>query len=169
MQLAIYPTASKTEQAAILAQVCAHQEKLQEWAVYAPSNQTHRWTLVAAERCRVLGEKAESINLYDRAIDLANEHGYIQEEALANELAAKFYFDSGKQRIAGEYMAQAYYGYARWGAKAKVADLEQRYPQLLAPILQQTHSPLSTNETIFTGVSLPPVPPLLVVAASLLL
>ncbi|MEH2402340.1 MAG: GAF domain-containing protein [Nostoc sp.] len=47
-------------------------------------------------------------------------------------------------------MTQAYYGYARWGAKAKVADLEKRYPQLLAPILQQTRSPLSTNETIFT-------------------
>ncbi|MEC4896403.1 MAG: GAF domain-containing sensor histidine kinase, partial [Oscillatoria sp. PMC 1050.18] len=36
-----------------------------------------------------------------------------------------------------------------WGAKAKVADLEKRYPQLLAPILEQTRSSLSTNETIF--------------------
>ncbi|MEH2285311.1 MAG: AAA family ATPase [Nostoc sp.] len=150
VRLAIYPTASKPEQAAILDRVSAHQNKLQEWASYAPSNQAHRCALVAAERCRVLGEKAQAIELYDRAIALAEENDYIQEEALANELSAKFYLDWGKQRIAGEYMTQAYYGYARWGAKAKVVDLERRYPQLLAPILEQTRSPLSTNETIFT-------------------
>ena len=46
-------------------------------------------------------------------------------------------------------MQEAYYGYARWGATAKIIDLEKRYPQLLAPILQQTRSSLSTNETIF--------------------
>jgi PAS domain S-box-containing protein len=92
--------------------------------------------------------------LYDRAITLAKEHGYTQEEALANELAAKFYLNWHKERIAQSYMTQAYYGYARWGAKAKVADLERRYPQLLAPILEQTRSPLSTNETIFTLESL---------------
>jgi PAS domain S-box-containing protein len=150
LQLAIYPTASHTEQAAILDKVSAHQEKLQEWAFHAPSNQAHRWALVAAERCRVLGEKVNATDLYDRAITAAKENGYIQEEALANELAAKFYLDWGKQRIAGEYITQAYYGYARWGAKAKVADLERRYPQLIAPILEQTRSPFSTNETIFT-------------------
>ncbi|QMS86981.1 AAA family ATPase [Nostoc edaphicum CCNP1411] len=150
VRLAIYSTASQTEQTAILDRVFAHQEKLQEWASHAPSNQTHRCALVAAERCRVLNEKAEAIELYDRAIALAKEHGYTQEEALANELAAKFYLDWGKWRIAQEYITQAYYGYARWGAKAKVADLERHYPQLLAPILQQTRSPLSTNETVFT-------------------
>ncbi|MEG4456174.1 AAA family ATPase [Microcoleus sp. N9_A1] len=149
LQLAIYPTASHTEQAAILDKVSAHQEKLQEWAFHAPSNQTHHCALVAAERCRVLGEKVNATDLYDRAIALAKANDYIQEEALANELAAKFYLDWGKKRIAQEYMIEAYYGYARWGAKAKVADLERRYPQLLAPILQQTRSPLSTNETIF--------------------
>ena len=47
-------------------------------------------------------------------------------------------------------MTEAYYGYARWGAKTKVAEVERRYPQLLAPILQQTYSPFSTTETIFT-------------------
>ncbi|MBD3561585.1 GAF domain-containing protein [Planktothrix sp. FACHB-1355] len=46
-------------------------------------------------------------------------------------------------------MIEAYYAYARWGAKAKVADLEKRYPQLLAPILQQNRSFFSTHETIF--------------------
>ncbi|MEH1837239.1 MAG: AAA family ATPase [Nostoc sp.] len=148
--LAIYSQVSETEQQYILRRVSKNQEKIKTWASYIPANHLHKFYLVEAERYRVLGEKSEAIELYDRAITAAKENGYIQEVALANELAAKFYLDWGKQRIAGEYMIEAYYGYARWGAKAKVADLERRYPQLLAPILEQTRSPFSTHETIFT-------------------
>ncbi|MUG93889.1 AAA family ATPase [Scytonema sp. UIC 10036] len=132
-----------------LERVAKNQTQLQHWAEYAPMNHQHKFDLVAAEKCRVLGNKAEASELYDRAISGAKANEYIQEEALANELAAKFYLDWGKQRIALEYMIEAYYGYARWGAKAKVTDLEKRYPQLLAPILQQSRSVVSTNETIF--------------------
>jgi signal transduction histidine kinase/GAF domain-containing protein len=132
-----------------LERVADNQTKLQHWAHYAPMNYQHKVDLVAAEKCRVLGQKTEAIELYDQAISLAKANEYIQDEALGNELAAKFYLDWGKQRIAGEYMIEAYYGYARWGAKAKVADLEKRYAQLLAPVLQQNRSTLSTHETIF--------------------
>ncbi|MBN4002869.1 AAA family ATPase [Nostoc sp. LPT] len=148
--LAIYSQVSATEQQHILGRVSKNQEKIKTWASYIPANHLHKFYLVEAERYRVLGHKLEAIELYDRAIALAKEHGYTQEEALANELAAKFYLDWSKQRIAGEYIIEAYYGYARWGAKAKVADLERCYPQLLASILEQTRSPLSTHETIFT-------------------
>ena len=149
-QLAWFEQLSAPEQQQIKECIAANQEKLNYWAAHAPMNFQHKFDLVEAERYRVLGNRAEAIDYYDRAIKGAKEQGYIQEEALANELAAKFYFNWGKERIAQDYMTQAYYGYARWGAKAKVADLEKRYPQLLAPILQQTRSPLSTNETIFT-------------------
>ncbi|MGJ5632806.1 trifunctional serine/threonine-protein kinase/ATP-binding protein/sensor histidine kinase [Nostoc sp. CALU 1950] len=130
--------------------VIENQTKLQQWAYHAPMNHLHKVDLVEAEKCRVLGQKAEAIEFYDKAITLAKANEYTQEEALANELAAKFYLDWGRQRIAGDYMIEAYYAYARWGAKAKVADLEARYPQLLRPILEQTRSPLSTQETLFT-------------------
>ncbi|MDZ8107488.1 MAG: AAA family ATPase [Nostoc sp. DedQUE12a] len=148
--LALYPSISHSQQEHLLSRVINNQEKMKLWADYAPMNFQHKFDLVAAEQCRILGKKADAMDYYDRAIALAQEHGYIQEEALANELAAKFCLDWGKQRIAQNYMIEAYYGYARWGAKAKVADLERRYPQLLAPILKQTRSLLSTNETIFS-------------------
>ncbi|MEH1865576.1 MAG: GAF domain-containing protein [Nostoc sp.] len=45
-------------------------------------------------------------------------------------------------------MQEAYYCYSRWGAKAKVADLETRYPQLLRPILQQTVTSTDTLTTL---------------------
>ncbi|MBN3922433.1 trifunctional serine/threonine-protein kinase/ATP-binding protein/sensor histidine kinase [Nostoc sp. NMS4] len=138
------------ERDVLLNQVKANQEKMKNWANYAPMNFLHKYYLVEAEFHRLLGQKTEAIEFYDRSISLAKENEYIQEEALANELAAKFYLEWGKEKVAQAYMQEAYYCYARWGALAKVADLERRYPQLLAPILEQTHSPLTTNETIFT-------------------
>ncbi|MEH1825447.1 MAG: ATP-binding sensor histidine kinase [Nostoc sp.] len=148
---ALAALSSQSEETLEVFQQVAQNQKLlqQHWAYYAPMNHQHKVDLVEAEKCRVLGQKAEAIERYDKAISLAKANEYIQEEALANELAAKFYLNWGKKLIAQEYMTQAYYAYARWGAKAKVADLERRYPQLLAPILKRTYSHLSTNETIF--------------------
>ncbi|MEG4216920.1 ATP-binding protein, partial [Microcoleus sp. Pol14C6] len=148
--LALCSMESEIEQANTLSRMEIHQTNITQWAHHAPMNHQHKVDLIKAEKCRVLGHKAEASELYDKAISGAKANEYIQEEALANELAANFYLDWGKQRIAQEYMTNAYYGYARWGAKAKVADLEKRYPQLLAPIFQQTRSPLSPHETIFT-------------------
>jgi predicted ATPase/signal transduction histidine kinase len=135
-RLAIYPNAEAAEQLQILERINANQEKMQHWANHAPMNFLHKFCLVDAEKYRVLNQKMEAIEMYDRAIHLAKENDYIQEEALANELTAKFYLDWGKVKIAETYMQQAYYCYARWGAKAKTDDLEKRYPQLLVPILQ---------------------------------
>lgn len=146
--LTLYSTHSESEQANTLALAETHQTILAQWAHHAPMNYQHKVDLIKAEKCRVLGQKTEASELYDKAISLAKVNEYFQDEALSNELAAKFYLDWGKQRIAGEYMIEAYYSYTRWSAKAKVADLEKRYSQLLAPILQQTRSTLSTHETI---------------------
>ncbi|MEH1901115.1 MAG: AAA family ATPase [Nostoc sp.] len=140
---------ASVEVSTLLERVTQNQTQLQHWAHYAPMNHQHKVDLVEAEKCRVLGQKAEAIEFYDLAISGAKANEYIQEESLANELAAKFYLDWGKQRIAGEYMTNAYYCYVRWGAKAKVAELERRYPQLLTYILQQTRTALSVNETVF--------------------
>ncbi|MBE9161598.1 AAA family ATPase [Tychonema sp. LEGE 06208] len=149
--LAIFPTKPKQEQSEILALVESHQTILQQWAQNAPMNHQHKWYLVEGEKYRILGNKADAIDLYDRAISLAKEHLFLNEEALGNELAAKFYLDWGKEKIAQAYMIEAYYCYARWGAKAKVTDLEKRYPQLLAPILLQPHTSVSFKETIALG------------------
>ncbi|WP_138497694.1 AAA family ATPase [Nostoc sp. PA-18-2419] len=138
-RLAVYPKTESSQQKQLLLKVNDNQEKLQFKAKFAPMNFQHKYDLVEAERHRVLGEKMAAMELYDRAISLAKENEYIQEEGLSNELAAKFYLDWGKEKIAQAYMQEAYYCYARWGAEAKTNDLEKRYPQLLAPILQTQH------------------------------
>ncbi|HSF75172.1 MAG TPA: AAA family ATPase, partial [Microcoleus sp.] len=140
VQLAVYPAPSQpvsdlaTErlQQDILKRVQANQEKMQKWANHAPMNYLDKFYLVEAERHRVLGEKVEAIEMYDKAISLAKENEYINQEALAHELAAKFYLSWGKETIAQAYMQNAHYSYQLWGALAKVEDLEKKYPQFLA-------------------------------------
>ncbi|NER39062.1 MAG: AAA family ATPase [Oscillatoria sp. SIO1A7] len=115
----------------ILEQVENNQAELQEqWARHAPMNHQHKVDLVEAEKCRFLGQKAEAIEFYNKAISGAKENEYIQEEALANELTAKFYLDWGQETAARAYMVEARYCYSRWGATAKVRHLEDNYPQL---------------------------------------
>ncbi|WP_019498291.1 diguanylate cyclase domain-containing protein [Pseudanabaena sp. PCC 6802] len=131
--------------------VQANQARLHHWAEHAPMNYLHKWQLVEAETCRVLDRKLEAIELYDRVIAGAMEQQYIQEEALANELAAKFYLDWGKENIARTYMLDARYCYLRWGSIAKVEQLDAHYPQLLKfPGYQASSHPFATAQ-IATG------------------
>ncbi|MBE9225097.1 AAA family ATPase [Phormidium sp. LEGE 05292] len=132
VRLAEYPNTPHSEQKEIFDRVQANQEKIQNWAHHAPMNHLHKLYLIEAERHRVLNQKIEAIEMYDKAITLAQENEYINEEALAYELAAKFYLSWGKETIAQAYMEKAHYSYQVWGAAAKVKDLEEKYPQLLA-------------------------------------
>ena len=126
-RLAMYISGDKTEQKRFLHKVKANQKKMKHWAKHAPMNFQHKYDLVEAERYRVLGNNYQAADYYDRAIQGAKENAYIQEEALANERAAEFYLALGKEKIAKTYMNEAYYGYIRWGAIAKVQDLDERY------------------------------------------
>ncbi|MBL1201179.1 MAG: AAA family ATPase [Nostoc sp. GBBB01] len=136
-RLALYANASVLEQQSIMDKVRLNQEKMQQWTHHAPMNYLHKYYLVEAERCRIGGEYLEAIEFYDRAISLAKENEYLHEEALAQEVTAKFYLEWGKHKIAQSYLTDAYYSYVRWGAVAKVDDLVKRYPLLLAPVFQQ--------------------------------
>lgn len=155
-RLAIYPNTSGSEQKCILDKVKANQQKMQHWADHASMNYLHKYYLVEAERYRIGGQYLEAIEFYDRAIFLAKEHEYINEEALAQELTAKFYLEWGKYKIAQTYLTDAYYSYIRWGALAKVDDLVKRYPQLLASIFQQEKLSIHPSEesTSFNNTSI---------------
>ncbi|AKG22083.1 protein kinase domain-containing protein [Calothrix sp. 336/3] len=149
-QLAVYDNTNPEEQAAILERVDSHYTTIQHWASHAPMNYAHYADLVAAEKYRCLGETTKAITHYGRAIQGAKENGYLQDEALANELTAKFYLGWSQEKAALGYMQEAYYCYARWGAKAKTDDLEERYPQLIQPILHHQQITLNPWETIAT-------------------
>jgi diguanylate cyclase (GGDEF)-like protein/PAS domain S-box-containing protein len=140
--LAIASTApivsEQTPLAQRLAQVDRNQRQLQQWAKAAPMNYSHLYQLVEAERHRVLNDPLAAMSAYDAAIAQAEAHHYVGDAALAYECAARFYACWGKPMIAQTYGVNAYYAYARWGARAKVAWLETHYAEQLGPALPQS-------------------------------
>src|SRR5262249_12270100 len=106
-------------------------KKLQKWAKKAPMNFQHLVHLVEAEMARVGDREAEAIRLYNEAVSGARKEEYLQDEALANELAGRFYLGRELEHVAAAYLKSAHLCYARWGAVAKVHVLEAEYPMLL--------------------------------------
>ncbi|WP_437850541.1 AAA family ATPase [Sorangium sp. So ce363] len=110
----------------------ACERQLGAWARNGPDNFLHKHALVRAEIARLLGREHEAIRLYEQAISSAREGGFVQHEAIACELAARFYRVRGLSTSADAYLRRARSGYFAWGAHAKVDQLDQRYP-FLAP------------------------------------
>ena len=123
-------TIAKYRRYQLLKKVASNQKKMSNWAHFAEMNYLHRFYLVEAERYRTLGKIAEAMDHYDWAIALASQHEYLNEEALANELATQFWMERGKKKFATFYLKRAHYSYLLWGAQRKVIDLEQQYQQL---------------------------------------
>ncbi|HEX8107936.1 MAG TPA: AAA family ATPase, partial [Kofleriaceae bacterium] len=104
--------------------------RLTRWADSCPDNYRHRHALVAAEIARIDGRELDAARLYEQAIRSAQDSGFVQFEALANELAARFYQTRGLDRLADGYLREARACYVRWECDGKVQQLDLRHPQL---------------------------------------
>jgi signal transduction histidine kinase len=141
--LAQFDKVADSQREEYLKTITANQAQLKKWADNCPDNFLHRWLLVEAERARVNGHNFEAVELYDSAIELAGQYEFIQNQALANELAAKFWLQKDKPKIAKLYLQEACHGYTVWGATRKVADLLETYPLLF---LKTTTSTVITSQ-----------------------
>src|SRR5262249_998535 len=106
--------AGGAERAQHLEDLAGHHRQLNEWAANCPENFENRAALVGAEIARIEGRELDAMNLYEQAIRGAQNNGFVQNEALANEMAARFYLGRGFEKIARTYMRDARHGYARW-------------------------------------------------------
>jgi PAS domain S-box-containing protein len=120
------PAAERPEELEALA---GHHRQLQEWAANCPANFADRAALVGAEIARLDGRDADAMRLYEEAIRSARDNGFVHNEALANEIAARFYAMGGVEKIARVYLQDARDGYFRWGAEGKVRQLDALYPR----------------------------------------
>jgi PAS domain S-box-containing protein len=127
--------------------LAAHQKQHEIWAQHCPENFENRAALVGAELARIEGRELDAERLYERAIKSARENGFLHNEALAYELAARFYFVRGFEDIRTLYLGKARHCYLRWGADGKVRQLDETYPG----IREQERTPPSTS-TITTSV-----------------
>ena len=106
-------------------------ERLGQWVdAGIVGHLAHLQVLAAAEAARVNGDVEGATQAYRRAIARADELDLPQHQALANELAARFYQAQGLVKVAGVFLRDAHYCYEKWGAMAKVEQLAKRYPEL---------------------------------------
>jgi PAS domain S-box-containing protein len=110
--------------------LAAHHKQLTVWAENCPATFANRVALVGAEIARLEGRDLDAIRLYEEAIRLAHADGFIQNEALAHERAARFCTARGFATMADAYLRNARHCYLSWGADGKVRQLDQLYPQL---------------------------------------
>jgi PAS domain S-box-containing protein len=110
--------------------LATHHRQLQIWTENCPENFENRAALVGAEIARIRGRELEAERLYEQAIRSARANGFVHNEALAYELAARFYAARGFEEIAHVYLRNARYCYLRWGADAKVRRLDEMHPGL---------------------------------------
>ncbi|MGZ2488191.1 PAS domain S-box-containing protein [Rhizobium pisi] len=108
----------------------AHHRQLQIYAKNCRENFENRAALVGAEVARLEGREIDAARLYEQAIRSARANGFIHHEALAYELAARFYARGGFEDITRLYFRNARGCYLRWGADGKVRQLDQLYPDL---------------------------------------
>ncbi len=107
-----------------------HHRQIELWAENCPENFEDRAALIGAEIARLEGRELDAERLYEKAIRSAHKNGFVHNEGIAHELAARFYLARELTLPGNAYLEQARACYARWGAAGKVKQLEEQYPQL---------------------------------------
>ncbi|CAK0746597.1 hypothetical protein CCP4SC76_1710009 [Gammaproteobacteria bacterium] len=151
--LALYPLSEQDQKSKILDDVESWHAKIKISATHAPMNNLHRWYLVEAEKCGVMSRISDAEEAYDQAIQISHKNEYLNDEALANELAGKFYLKRGRVRIAQVYLTEASYLYELWGENACVTRLAFEYENLLnrKKISKPGLSGISTSQSFHTS------------------
>ena len=140
----LYPQMNTAEQAAAWKQLCKNQKQMKKWAANSSENYAHKFLLVEAEIARLLGKNHEAATLYDAAIASARAARYIQNEAISNEIAARFYGNNGRAKLERVYLDEARYLYEKWGATDKAASLDAA----TASRTQTLDAQRTTNSTV---------------------
>ncbi|MBU1169964.1 MAG: AAA family ATPase [Proteobacteria bacterium] len=148
---AVYENAVFGEKFKLRIKLKLNQMKMKTWANHCPENFEHKYLLVEAEIARIKGHHKKAVDLFNAAIKSARENKYTQNEAIANELAARLMMKLNNREAARQYMQEAHYGYIRWGATAKANDLEEKYPELTKGMPQNSYGgPPTHTETAMT-------------------
>lgn len=128
---ALWDGADEKKRAEYQTEIDQFHSRLAEWDRFCPGNLHHRYLLASAELARIAGRHQEAGQLYEQAIDSARAGDYFKDEALANELAGRYYLNRQRVRLARIHMTDAHYGYTRIEAKALVDLLTARFSSLI--------------------------------------
>ncbi|MFC5471343.1 AAA family ATPase [Cohnella suwonensis] len=122
--------------------------QMKKWTKVVPESTMSRYRLMLAESARLDDDHSMAAKLYDQAIQWAEGTDYPQDEAIANELAAKYYLSMDKNKIAEAYLQKASKAYFKWGATGKVRSLQERHPFLMTLSFIEKDEPEDINDSV---------------------
>lgn len=127
---AFYKKAPVKDRSMLISKLKGNIKRLKKYEGLCKENYGHKRMLVEAELYAVLGDEVKARNLYDFTIKIAVENHMIQDEAISWERTGKFYHDKHHERVALFYFQNALNAYQRWGADAKVKQMNSHYDEL---------------------------------------
>ena len=130
-RLMLMDTVSAKTRKLFLKKLVWHKKKLKLYAETCPDDKTHRYFLILAEEAAFRGDRLEAAEKFEKAIQLANACQLVQEQALAAERAGVYFLRIEHSNTAAAYLWQARQCYAKWGAKAKLMQMDSLYGELL--------------------------------------
>ena len=145
------------ERAGLRAAVQGDADKLGGWAAGCPENFAHKHLFLLAELARLDGAPADQVTeLYGQAVRAAGiDHAHVR--ALAHERQASYWEGKRQPRIARVFFEEAYYTYERWGARAKLRQMERLRPEWVGPAFQhgsgRLTSPAASRSTLASRTS----------------
>jgi predicted ATPase/signal transduction histidine kinase len=144
-----YPGMAEAEREEARETLEKNQQRMLEWAESCPENFLHYYLLIEAERARLRGEVQSAWDLYVRAIEEAARSGFVQCEAVACEVAGRYWLSAGRDVLARHYLDRALRCYSQWGAERKVKQMLRDHRMLLdlPPSRDGALSPLTTLHT----------------------
>lgn len=129
-----------------LAELREDHAALASWARGCPESFACMERTIAAEIARIEERTAEAFDLYDQAIELAVDERSLRLEALVCERAAAYREARGRDRAAALHRMAARDAYARWGAIAKVRQIEATLPASTSSAPRRAASPRGVSE-----------------------
>ena len=91
----------------------------------------HPMHLLNAECAALKGDKIDAKGMFKAAAVVAARNGFLQDKALAHELAGMYFVAQGDDYWAKFNMDRAHESYLDWQASAKTEDVAERRKSLL--------------------------------------
>ncbi len=124
--------APESEKDAIKKRLNVAISRLAHYAHIYPMNTKSKYLLVLAELEGMNNPNVKALKTFQDAINAAQESGIVYELALAYELTARFLMRNNFSDAAFGYIRQALHHYTRWGAHAKIKQMEKKYKSAFA-------------------------------------
>jgi predicted ATPase/class 3 adenylate cyclase len=129
----IYDSRTDKEQKRLKKTLKKNLDKYIKYVGFSEANFLHRLELMKAEIFLLEKNYDLAAKHYFNSIRYARINKFIQEEAIAWERTGILYLEMNQAEVAQFYLSNAYKTYSKWGAKAKLEQMKEKYAGHISP------------------------------------